>query len=83
MPDPVDGNVTYQRKHNVGSKTYQNLQNSFYYTWTNALTENIPVSGASLKRAENFFGYFDIFGHPKSILERLSVCMTFCFLIIT
>ena len=29
------------------------------------LTENSPISGASLKKAEIFYGYFDIFGHPK------------------
>ena len=28
------------------------------------LTEKSPVSGASLKKAEIFYGYFDIFGHP-------------------
>ena len=30
-----------------------------------ALTENSPFSGASSKKAEIFFGYFDIFGHHK------------------
>ena len=49
-----------------------------------ALTENSPVSGASSKKAEISFGYFDIFGHPKWILERYGVCMmTFFFSIIT
>ena len=30
-----------------------------------ALTENSPVSGSSLKKAEIFFEYFDIFAHLK------------------
>ena len=30
-----------------------------------ALTENSPVSGTSLKKAEMFYGYFDTLGHPK------------------
>ena len=30
-----------------------------------ALTENSPFSGASLEKAEIFFGYSDIFGNPK------------------
>ena len=34
-----------------------------------ALTENSPVTGESLKKAEIFYGFFDIFGHPKWILE--------------
>ena len=29
------------------------------------LTENSPVRSASLNKAEIFYGYFDIFGHPK------------------
>ena len=35
-----------------------------------ALTKNSPVSGASLKKVEIFYGYFDIFNHPHgSALE--------------
>ena len=30
-----------------------------------ARTENSPVSGATLKKAEIFYGYSDIFSHPK------------------
>ena len=32
---------------------------------TYTLTENSQVSGASLKKAEIFYGNFDIFGHTK------------------
>ena len=32
---------------------------------TNSLTENSPVSGSSLKKAEIFYGYFDIYSYPK------------------
>ena len=53
------------------------------YMSTNTLTENSPVSGSSLKKAEIFYGYFDLFGHTKWILERCMICMTFCFSIIT
>ena len=30
-----------------------------------ALTENSPVSGSSLKKAEMFYEYFDIYSYPK------------------
>ena len=34
--------------------------------WVNmSLTETSPVSGASLKKAETFYGYFDIYSHLK------------------
>ena len=33
--------------------------------FASALTENGPVSGASLKKAEIFYGYFEIFVHSK------------------
>ena len=35
-----------------------------------ALTEKSQVSGASLNKAEIFYGYFDILSYPKWILER-------------
>ena len=35
-----------------------------------ALTENSPISGSSLKKAEIFFGYFDIYSYTKWVLER-------------
>ena len=35
-----------------------------------ALTENSPVSGSSLKKAEIFYGYFEIYCYPKWVLER-------------
>ena len=54
------------------------------YMWpctlnTNSLTENGTVRGESLKKAEMFYGYLDIFGHPKWISERYRVCMMFFF----
>ena len=30
-----------------------------------ALSENSPVSGSSLKKAEIFYGYFEIYSYPK------------------
>ena len=48
-----------------------------------ALTENSLVSGAFLEKVKIFYWYFDIFVHPKWILERYRVCMTLIFSIIT
>ena len=55
---------------------------SYILKFRSSLTENSSVSGASLKKAEIFFGYFDIFSHLKWILEKQRVCMKFCFSII-
>ena len=46
-------------------------------------TENSPIRGASLKKNEIFYGYFDIFGHPKWDLEKYRDCITLYFSIIT
>ena len=60
-----------------------NKKRQYFLTALTFGSQNSPVCGASLKKAQIFFWYFDIFGHPKWILERRRVCMTFCFSIIT
>ena len=43
---------------------------------TFVLSENSPVSVASLNKADIFYGYFDIFEEPKWTSERCRVFMT-------
>ena len=55
-------------KASLGTLTPEKMHWKSSFLLAGPLTENSLVSGASLKNAENFYGYFDTFGHPKLFL---------------
>ena len=65
------------RRSGKKDSMFSTLVSRISYYWDNsiirlgsALTENSPVSGSSLKKAEIFYGYFDIYSYHKWVLER-------------